>query len=138
VPSIEMVIYTAVGGRMSMLGAVYGTLLVNFGKTYFSESYPALWLLLMGGLFISVVMFFPYGLAGLYDKYLKHRLGGWGRGFAARRRAYMAARPGPAGGLNGKHASGAAGIAGAAAAAGVAGSAGSPSTGAKLPMETSP
>lgn len=71
VPSIEMVIYTAVGGRMSLLGAVYGTLLVNFGKTFFSESYPALWLLLMGSLFISVVMFFPLGLAGIYSKYGK-------------------------------------------------------------------
>jgi urea transport system permease protein len=71
VPSIEMVIFTAVGGRMSLLGAVYGTLLVNFGKTFFSESYPALWLLLMGSLFISVVMFFPLGLAGIYTRYGK-------------------------------------------------------------------
>ncbi len=135
VPSIEMVIFTAVGGRMSMLGAVYGTLLVNFGKTYFSESYPALWLLLMGGLFISVVMFFPYGLAGLYDRYLKHRLGAWGRGFAAGRRAYIDSRPGPAGGLDSKLAPGAAGIKGAA---GAAGASGSPGAGAKLPMEASP
>jgi urea transport system permease protein len=71
VPSIEMVIFAAVGGRLSLLGAVYGTLLVNFGKTYFSESFPELWLFLMGGLFITVVMFFPDGLAGLYDKYVK-------------------------------------------------------------------
>ena len=41
VPSIEMVIYTAVGGRMSIFGAVYGTLLVNFAKTSLSESLPA-------------------------------------------------------------------------------------------------
>lgn len=71
VPSIEMVIYAAVGGRMSLIGAVYGTLLVNFGKTMFSETYPELWLFLMGGLFIAVVMFFPDGLAGLYEKYAK-------------------------------------------------------------------
>lgn len=71
VPSIEMVIFAAVGGRLSLLGAVYGTLLVNFGKTYFSESFPELWLFLMGGLFITVVMFFPDGLAGLYDKYVR-------------------------------------------------------------------
>ena len=77
VPSVEMVIFTAVGGRMSLLGAVYGTLLVNFGKTFFSESYPALWLLLMGGLFISVVMFFPYGLAGLYESHMKKRASAW-------------------------------------------------------------
>jgi urea transport system permease protein len=71
VPSIEMVIFAAVGGRMSLIGAVYGTLLVNFGKTYFSESFPQLWLFLMSALFISVVMFFPNGLAGLYDKYAR-------------------------------------------------------------------
>lgn len=69
VPSIEMVIFAAVGGRMSLIGAVYGTLLVNYGKTVFSETYPELWLFLMGGLFIAVVMFFPDGLAGLYEKY---------------------------------------------------------------------
>jgi len=77
VPSIEMVIFAAVGGRMSLIGAVYGTLLVNFGKTMFSETYPELWLFLMGGLFIAVVMFFPDGLAGVYQKYAdKFNLGG--------------------------------------------------------------
>lgn len=68
VPSIEMVIFCAVGGRASLVGAVYGTLLVNYGKTVFSETYPELWLFLMGGLFIAVVMFFPNGLAGIWDK----------------------------------------------------------------------
>ena len=63
-----MVIFAAVGGRMSLIGVVYGTLLINFGKTAFSESFPELWLFLMGGLFISVVMFFPNGLAGLWLK----------------------------------------------------------------------
>lgn len=72
VPSIEMVIFAAVGGRMSLIGAVYGTLLINFGKTGFSESFPELWLFLMGGLFISVVMFFPNGLAGLWADYGHH------------------------------------------------------------------
>jgi urea transport system permease protein len=67
VPSIEMVIFAAVGGRMSLIGAVYGTLLVNYGKTAFSESFPALWLFAMGGLFIAVVMAFPNGLAGIYE-----------------------------------------------------------------------
>lgn len=69
VPSIEMVIFAAVGGRMSLIGAVYGTLLINFGKTSFSETFPELWLFLMGGLFISVVMFFPNGLAGVWNDY---------------------------------------------------------------------
>jgi urea ABC transporter, permease protein UrtC len=72
VPSIEMVIFAAVGGRMSLIGAVYGCLLINFGKTAFSESFPELWLFLMGGLFIAVVMFFPNGLAGLWNDYHHH------------------------------------------------------------------
>ena len=74
VPSIEMVIFAAIGGRMSLVGAVYGTLLVNYGKSAFSESFPSLWLFLMGSLFIGVVMFFPNGLSGLYEDYLKARL----------------------------------------------------------------
>ena len=74
VPSIEMVIFTAVGGRMSLIGAVYGTLLVNYGKTFFSESFPELWLFLMGALFIGVVMAFPNGIAGIYQQ-LRSRFG---------------------------------------------------------------
>lgn len=70
VPSIEMVIYAAVGGRMSLVGAVYGTLLVNAGKTYFSESFPEMWLFLMAGLFIGVTMAFPLGLAGLWESHV--------------------------------------------------------------------
>jgi urea transport system permease protein len=74
VPSIELVIYCAVGGRQSLLGAVYGTLLVNAAKTTLSESFPELWLLAMGSLFIAVVLAFPDGLAGLYQSYLEPRL----------------------------------------------------------------
>ncbi len=68
IPSIEMVIFTAVGGRLSVLGAILGCLIVNWGKSTFSEAYPDLWLYLMGGTFIAVVMFFPNGIAGLIDK----------------------------------------------------------------------
>jgi urea transport system permease protein len=71
VPSIEMVIFAAVGGRMSLVGSIYGALLVNYGKTYFSESAPDLWLFLMAALFIGVTMAFPDGLAGLVEQKLK-------------------------------------------------------------------
>ena len=74
VPSIELVIYCAVGGRLSLLGAVYGTLLVNWAKTSFSESFPELWLFAMGALFIGVVMAFPNGLAGLFQSHVVPRL----------------------------------------------------------------
>jgi urea transport system permease protein len=85
VPSIEMVIFAAVGGRMSLIGAVYGSLLVNYGKTYFSESLPELWLYLMGGLFIAVVMYFPNGLAGVWETQ--------SRKWLARRRAVIEPAP---------------------------------------------
>lgn len=71
VPSIEMVIFCAVGGRLSILGAVYGTLVVNYAKTTLSESFPELWLFAMGALFIGVVLAFPRGLAGLYNDYVE-------------------------------------------------------------------
>ncbi|HBA64725.1 MAG TPA: urea ABC transporter permease subunit UrtC [Methylococcaceae bacterium] len=77
VPSIEMVIYCAVGGRLSLLGAVYGTLLVNWAKTIFSETFPELWLFAMGALFIAVVMAFPNGLASLFKRYLEPKLPAW-------------------------------------------------------------
>lgn len=70
VPSIEMVILAAVGGRLSLIGVVYGAMLVNLGKTYFSEAFPEVWLYFLGALFIGVVMFLPDGLAGLYEKYV--------------------------------------------------------------------
>jgi len=77
VPSIEMVIFCAVGGRLSLLGAVYGTLLVNWTKTVFSESFPELWLFGLGALFIGVVLAFPNGLAGVYSTYIEPRLSKW-------------------------------------------------------------
>lgn len=73
-PSIEMVIYTAVGGRLSIFGAVYGTLLVNFAKTSLSESFPQLWLFGLGSLFIAVVLAFPNGLAGIWRDHLQPRI----------------------------------------------------------------
>jgi len=77
VPSIEMVIFCAVGGRQSIIGAVAGTLLVNWAKTLFSEAFPELWLFAMGGLFIAVVVAFPRGLAGLVTDQIIPKLGVW-------------------------------------------------------------
>jgi urea transport system permease protein len=68
VPSIEMVIYAAVGGRLSLIGAVYGAVLVGAAKTYFSENFLEYWLYFIGALFIVIVVFLPEGLAGLLNK----------------------------------------------------------------------
>jgi urea transport system permease protein len=64
VPSIEMVIWVAVGGRTSLAGAVAGALLVNWGKTQFSEQFPSQWTYALGAMFVVVVAFAPTGIAG--------------------------------------------------------------------------
>lgn len=66
--SVEMVIYAAVGGRLSVVGAVIGALLVGFMKSYLSVSFPEIWLFFLGGMFIFVVWVLPNGLADLFQK----------------------------------------------------------------------
>lgn len=65
VPSIEMVIWVAIGGRDSVAGALAGALLVNFAKDKVSTALPELWLYALGALFILAVTVLPKGLAGL-------------------------------------------------------------------------
>ncbi|MGH9690781.1 MAG: urea ABC transporter permease subunit UrtC [Candidatus Acidiferrales bacterium] len=67
VPSIEMVAWVAVGGRESLVGAIAGTLLVNFGKDWVSSAIPSLWLFVMGLLFVLVVTVAPKGLSALWS-----------------------------------------------------------------------
>lgn len=71
VPSIEMVVWVAVGGRESLAGAVLGTLLVNFAKDKVSSAFPELWLYLMGALFVLVVTALPDGLDGLLRLFVR-------------------------------------------------------------------
>ncbi|MDP2257265.1 MAG: urea ABC transporter permease subunit UrtC [Polaromonas sp.] len=71
--SVEMVIYAAVGGRLSIPGAVVGALLIGFLKSYLSETFPEVWLYFLGALFILVVLVMPNGLAGLLDRLIRQR-----------------------------------------------------------------
>lgn len=73
VASIEMVIFAAVGGRLSVSGAVVGALLIGFLKSYLSETFPESWLYFLGALFILVVVAMPDGLAGVFDRLLRRR-----------------------------------------------------------------
>jgi urea transport system permease protein len=66
VPSIEMVVWAAVGGRNVLWGAIVGTLLVNFAKDEISSAFPSLWLYGLGALFVLSVSFLPNGIAGLF------------------------------------------------------------------------
>jgi urea transport system permease protein len=63
--SIEAVIWVAVGGRGTLIGAVLGAVIVNYGKTYFTSGMLApYWLFMLGGLFIAVTLFLPRGIVG--------------------------------------------------------------------------
>ena len=63
--SIEIVIWVAVGGRGTLVGAALGAVLVNFAKTWLTGSFPEIWLFALGGLFIAVTLFMPKGIMGL-------------------------------------------------------------------------
>ena len=65
VPSIEIAIWVAVGGRGVLLGAIVGAILVNGAKSGLSESFPAIWQYFLGLLFIGAVLVFPSGIMGL-------------------------------------------------------------------------
>ena len=65
VPSIEIAIWVAVGGRGVLLGAVIGAVVVNGAKSGLSESFPAVWQYFLGLLFIGAVLLFPSGIMGL-------------------------------------------------------------------------
>jgi urea transport system permease protein len=64
VPSIEMVIWVAVGGRATLVGPIIGALVVNSAKSGLSESFPDIWQYFLGALFIGSVVLFPQGLVG--------------------------------------------------------------------------
>ena len=73
VPSVEMVIWVAVGGRGTLIGAVIGALLINAAKSGLSESFPAIWQYFLGGLFIGAVLLFPNGLVEAVANLRRHR-----------------------------------------------------------------
>jgi urea transport system permease protein len=64
--SIEAVIWVAVGGRGTLVGAIIGALIVNFGKTWFTSALPEFWLFALGALFIGVTLLLPQGVMGLF------------------------------------------------------------------------
>ncbi len=71
--SIELVVWVAVGGRGTLLGAVVGAVVVNFAKTFFTGFAPEIWLFFLGALFIFVTIFLPQGIVGLAQQLLEKR-----------------------------------------------------------------
>jgi urea transport system permease protein len=71
--SIEIVIWVAVGGRGTLIGAALGALLVNLAKTVFTSVAPNEWLFALGALFILVTLFLPRGVLGEAQAWLARR-----------------------------------------------------------------
>lgn len=77
--SITMVVWAAVGGRSSILGACIGAMLINTIEASMSESttFMEAWKVVIGLMFIFAVLYLPRGLAGVVKDVL-------GRFFARR------------------------------------------------------
>ncbi len=73
-PSLEIVVWVATGGRGTLVGALVGAVGINAARSVLTARYPEWWPIILGGLFVGVVIFFPDGLIGL-----PRQLGRWGR-----------------------------------------------------------
>lgn len=67
-PSLEVVIWVAVGGRGTLIGAILGAVAVNYGRSVLTNYFPEAWPFILGGLFVVVVTMFPDGLVGMIRK----------------------------------------------------------------------
>ena len=66
--SIEIAIWTAVGGRATLIGPIIGAFFVNGAKSWFTVAFPEIWLYFLGALFIAVTLFLPNGIVGLFRR----------------------------------------------------------------------
>jgi urea transport system permease protein len=74
-PSLEVVIWVAFGGRGTLWGAVLGAVSINWLRSVLTATYPTLWPIILGGLFVGVIMFVPEGLMGLVRRAAAFRVG---------------------------------------------------------------
>ncbi len=66
--SIEIVVWVALGGRGTRVGAAIGALVVVAVESWLTANFPDLWLFALGALFIVVVLWMPNGILGLVEK----------------------------------------------------------------------
>jgi urea transport system permease protein len=71
--SIEIAIWTAVGGRGTLIGPIVGAFFVNGAKSWFTQAVPEFWLYFLGALFIAVTLFLPQGIVGLFRRTKERR-----------------------------------------------------------------
>ncbi len=61
-------IWVAVGGRGTLVGAALGAVVVNFVKTWLTGALPEVWLFALGALFVVVTLYLPKGIVGTFAR----------------------------------------------------------------------
>jgi urea ABC transporter permease protein UrtC len=67
--STEVVVWVAIGGRASLLGALLAAIAVAWLSNYLSGLMPKYWQLVIGMVFVAVVIYFRGGVAGALIRY---------------------------------------------------------------------
>src|SRR5437867_4452923 len=96
-PSLEVVVWVAVGGREALVGGPLGAVLINGLRSYLTTVAPQLWPFVLGALFVGVVLLFPSGVVGLpkqFERFM-HRSGSRWKSGGRRSPLSAAAASGP-------------------------------------------
>jgi len=72
-PSLEIVIWVAFGGRGTLWGALLGAIAINWLRSLLTATYPSLWPIILGALFVGVVLLLPDGCIGLFGHLRRRR-----------------------------------------------------------------
>ncbi|WP_343203404.1 ATP-binding cassette domain-containing protein [Hoeflea sp.] len=71
----ELVVWTALGGRGTILGPVLGTIGIDYLSANLSGELPFLWQLIIGTLFVVMIILLPNGMAALVSRFTQHGRG---------------------------------------------------------------
>lgn len=66
-PSVEMIIWVAIGGKGTLVGSIIGALSINTLKTMVSENFPEFWSYFIGVVFVIVILWLPGGIISLKE-----------------------------------------------------------------------
>ncbi|MHA6668220.1 branched-chain amino acid ABC transporter ATP-binding protein/permease [Homoserinimonas sp. A447] len=69
--STQVLVWLAVGGRGTLIGAFAGAVIVTMGQQYLGEAIGSWYLLVLGVIFLIVVRFAPGGLVGLVRRVIR-------------------------------------------------------------------
>jgi len=74
-PSLEIVVWVATGGRNSLIGGIIGAVGINAARSFLTAHFPEWWPIILGALFVTVVLLLPNGVAG----FPRQCMAGWRR-----------------------------------------------------------